>query len=130
MGADADRVDIRERVLVERAVALAGVVVREVDIPVEDEALADEEVMRLIRLRWLDGAVIRIDRQEDREGDRSKQQRRVAIAQPGQREPNATDSDGRGRRDEGDVDPAEPDVTFAGRDERDSEQDSEHEALR
>ena len=67
--ADVDPVHIGEGVVVEGAVALAGVVVREVEIAVELQALGDEEVLGLIRLGGLHCAVIRIDGHEQRERD-------------------------------------------------------------
>ena len=46
--ADDDAVDVGELLRVEREVARARVVVREIEVVIEDEALRDDEVVRLI----------------------------------------------------------------------------------
>ena len=66
---------------IELVVALTGVVVREIEIVIEHDALHDQEVVRLVGGRRRDGPVVRKHDKGGREQGRAEQDRRAGIAE-------------------------------------------------
>jgi hypothetical protein len=108
-----DGVHVREAVLIEGSVALARVVVRQIDVAVELEALGDQQVVGLVRLRRLHRAVVRIDGHEERHGDHADEQGRAAVAERGQRRPEPPDREAGDARQAGEVQPRDAVVALA-----------------
>ena len=70
--ANDDPVDVGELLRIEIEIARARVVIRQVEVVVEHQALRDDEVMRLVGRRGHDGAVVRQDDETDREQRRAE----------------------------------------------------------
>ena len=80
-----DVVDLRGVV---RQITIAGVVVREVEVVIEDEALHDDEVMRLVRRRRLHRPVVRRDDQAKGEQRRADEPRDPQVRDTIERAPD------------------------------------------
>ena len=102
-----DPVDVGELRRVEDEVARAGVVVSEVEVVVEDEALRDHEVVRLVGRRGRDGAVVRQHDERDREEGQADEERDTTVTQPAERGPQPSQRVQRERAREADIDDAE-----------------------
>ena len=78
---DMDPVHVGQRLGVELVVPLTRVVVREIEIVIEDDALHDDQVVRLVGGRRRDRPVIGQHHERGREQRRAEQDRRARIAE-------------------------------------------------
>ena len=76
---DLDDVPVRETIGIEHAVRLAVVLVREVEVVIGDQALHDDQVVRLVRGRRHRRVVVRHEREVWDEQHRGERERGAAV---------------------------------------------------